>query len=70
MLAASKVKICRSEKIKANMSTGNKIFGQHIRQFLLKKKSVTRKIDVLVIQNGIVDFDSTTQHQQTKRNGK
>ena len=23
-----------SEKIKANMNTGNKIFGKHVRQFL------------------------------------
>ena len=38
----------------ANMNTGNKIFGKHIRQFLHKKKWVTRKFDVLVEQNGIV----------------
>ena len=30
MLAASKVKMSGSEKIKANMNTGNKIFGKHI----------------------------------------
>ena len=37
MLAASKVKITeRREKIKANMNSGNKIFGKHIRQFLQK----------------------------------
>ena len=30
MLAASKVKMIGSEKIKANMNTGNKIFGKHI----------------------------------------
>ena len=38
MLEASKVKMSGSEKIKANMNTGNKIFGKHIpvRQFLHK----------------------------------
>ena len=36
LLAASKVKISGSEKIKANMNTGNKIFGMHVRQFLHK----------------------------------
>ena len=38
MLAASKVKMSGSEKIKANMNTGNKIFGKHIpvRQLLHK----------------------------------
>ena len=50
---ASEVKMSSSETIKANMNTGNKIFGKHIRQFLHKKKSVTRKVDVLVVQNGI-----------------
>ena len=30
MLEASKVKMSGSEKIKANMNTGNKIFGKHI----------------------------------------
>ena len=34
MLAASKVKMSGSEKIKVNMNTGNKIFGKYIRQFL------------------------------------
>ena len=32
--AANEVKMSRSEKIKANMNTGNKIYGKHIRQFL------------------------------------
>ena len=31
MISASKVKMSGSEKIKANMNTGNKIFGKHIR---------------------------------------
>ena len=34
--AGSKVKMSGSEKIKANMNTGNKIFGKLIRQFLHK----------------------------------
>ena len=34
--ASGQVKMSGSEKIKANMNTGNKIFGNHIRQFLLK----------------------------------
>ena len=34
--ATSKVKMSGSEKIKANMNTGKKIFGKHIRQFLHK----------------------------------
>ena len=36
MLAASKVKMSGTEKIKANMNTVNKIFGKHIRQFVHK----------------------------------
>ena len=37
------------------MNTSNKIFGEHIRQFLDKKKlSVTRKFHVSLVQNGIV----------------
>ena len=36
MLAASKVKMSGSEKIKANMNTAKKIFGKHIRQLLHK----------------------------------
>ena len=34
--ASGQVKMSGSEEIKANISTGNKIFGNHIRQFLLK----------------------------------
>ena len=33
---ASNVKMSGSEKIKANMKSGNKIFGTYIRQFLHK----------------------------------
>ena len=36
MLAVSKVKMSGTERIKANMNTGNKIFGKHIRQFVDK----------------------------------
>ena len=36
MPAASKMKMRGSEKIKANMNTGNKIFGTYIRQCLHK----------------------------------
>ena len=34
--ASGQVKMSGSEKMKANMNAGNKIFGKHIRQFLLK----------------------------------
>ena len=34
--AAGQVKMSGSEKVKANMNTGNKIFGKHIRKFLHK----------------------------------
>ena len=34
------------------MNPGNKILGKHIRQFL--HKSVTRKFDVLLVQNSVV----------------
>ena len=33
---SGQVKMSGSEKIKANMNTGNKIFGKHMRQFLHK----------------------------------
>ena len=33
---SGQVKMSGSEKIKAIMNTGNKIFGKHIRQFLHK----------------------------------
>ena len=36
MLAASKVKMSGTEKIKASMNTVNKIFGKHIQQFVHK----------------------------------
>ena len=35
MLAASKVKMSGSEKIKSERNTSNKIFGEYKRQFLL-----------------------------------
>ena len=47
---SGQVKTSGSEKIKANMNTGNKIFGKHMRQFLHKNN----EYDVLVVQNGIV----------------
>ena len=47
---SGQVKMNGSEKIKANMNTGNKIFGKHMRQFLHKNN----EYDVLVVQNGIV----------------
>ena len=47
---SGQVKMSGSEKIKANMNTGNKIFGKHMRQFLHKNN----EYDVLVVQNGIV----------------
>ena len=34
--ASGQVKISGSEKIEANMNTGNKIFGKHISQFRQK----------------------------------
>ena len=47
---SGQVKMSGSEKIKANMNTGNKIFVKHMRQFLHKNN----EYDVLVVQNGIV----------------
>ena len=47
---SGQVKMSDSEKIKANMNTGNKISGKHMRQFLHKNN----EYDVLVVQNGIV----------------
>ena len=46
---SGQVKMSGSE-IKANMNTGNKIFGKHMRQFLHKNN----EYGVLVVQNGIV----------------
>ena len=34
--ASGQVKMSGSEKIKANMNTGNKIFGKYVRQLLQK----------------------------------
>ena len=44
-----------SEKIKANMNTGNKIFGK------------TRKFEVLVVQNGIIVVQNNGKERQEKR---
>ena len=50
MLAASKVKMRGSEKIKPNMNRGNKILGKHIRQFLLPARAAQiRKLDLLIL---------------------
>ena len=46
MIAASQLKMSGSYKIQANMNTGNKIFGKHIRQFLHKNKK-----GIVVVQN-------------------
>ena len=46
MIAASKMKMSGSDKIQVNMNTGNKTFGQHIRQFLHKNKK-----RLVVVQN-------------------
>ena len=43
MPAARKVKMSSSEKIKANRTTSNKIFGEYIQQFI-HKKCVTKKV--------------------------
>ena len=44
-----------SEKIKANMNTGNKIFGK------------TRKLEVLAVQNGIIVMQNNGKERQKKR---
>ena len=44
-----------SEKIKANMNTGNKIFGK------------TTKFEVLVVQNGIIVMQNNGKERQKKR---
>ena len=41
-----------SEKIKANMNTGNKIFGK------------TTKFEVLVVQNGIIVMQNNGKERQ------
>ena len=43
-----------SEKIKANMNTGNKIFGK------------TTKFEVLVVQNGIIVMQNNGKERQKK----
>ena len=58
--ASGWVKMSSSEKIKANMNTGNKIFGKQIRQFLHKKKCV-KKFDILVVQNSIVVMQNNSK---------
>ena len=50
-------------KIKANMNTGNKILGKHMRQFLHK----TRKFDVLVVQNSVVVVQNNGRGKTKKR---
>ena len=65
--ASGQLKMSGSEKIKANMNTGNKIFGKHIRQFLLKLLSVTRTFDVLVVQNGIIVVQNIGKERQKER---
>ena len=64
--ASGQLKMSGSEKIKANMNTGNKIFGKHIRQFLLKLLSVTRTFDVLVVQNGIIVVQNIGKERQKR----
>ena len=49
MLAASKVKMSGSEKITANMNTGDKILGKHMRQFLHKN----RRLSLISDLNGL-----------------
>ena len=53
----------RQWKIKANMNTGNKIFGKHIRQFP-HKNNVTRKFDVVVVQNNGKGRQKSVLHVQ------
>ena len=48
---ASKLKMSGSEKIKANMNTSNKTFGEHHMTIPPWKYFVTRKFRVLVVQN-------------------
>ena len=47
------------------MNTGNKILGKHIRQFL--HKSVTRKFDVLLVQNSVVVVQNNGKGKTIKR---
>ena len=52
-----------SEKIKANMNTGNKIFGKHIRP----DSTMDRTFDVFVVQNNIVVTQKKRQRKIKKR---
>ena len=45
------------------MNTGDKILGKHIRQFL-HKICVTRKFDVLVLQNSVVIVQNNGKEKQ------
>ena len=47
------------------MNTGNTILGKHIRQFL--HKSVTRKFDVLLVQNSVVVVQNNGKGKTEKR---
>ena len=50
------------------MNTGNKILGKHIRQFLHKNSvHVTRKFDVLVVQNSVVVVQNNGKGKTKKR---
>ena len=50
MLAASKVKMSCREKKKAKRKTSNKIFGEHIRQFLPENNFfLVRSIDFVAV---------------------
>ena len=53
--ASGQVKMSGSEKIKANINTGNKIFGK------------TRKFELLVVQNGVIVVQNNGQERQKKR---
>ena len=48
------------------MNTGNKILGKHRRQFL-HKNCVTRKFDVLVVQNSVVVVQNNGKGKTKKR---
>ena len=55
-----------TNKIKANMNTGNKILGKHIQQFL-NKNNVIRKFDALVVQNSVVVVQNNSREKTQKR---
>ena len=48
------------------MNAGNKILGKHVRQFLDKNKCVTRKFDVLVVQNSVCSRAKQRQGKDKK----